>query len=205
MAKLGSRCRGRPVALYTGTELVGRYREQLVALALLGLRKDGYISSFTVSVPNGVRDRSGIDATFCRIHGQAPIAFQIKGSEAGVNKHFSRHPDIPCINVGDCSTKGQVRKILIRAFRLQKGKKADGRFSSNEKDNFCVVLVPINNGEGKGCINNVVQKYRCKQHPVLYVKGLPHVQCCNRRECRQKAREIALMFHRDRAMNRSKS
>ena len=179
-------------AIPANSALLGRQREQLVARALLKLRRQGYLYSFELSAPNGLRDRKGVDAVFWRAPDQKLVQFQIKGSEGCVRNHLLRHPEIPCVNVGDCVTVEKVQKLLRETFGLQKFKKgAIARRRENRERVYVVCFLPIEPTEKCRCINNT-EKYQCRNRAILQVRGFPHIQCCKSKKCRKKAKEAAL-------------
>lgn len=95
----------------------GRFGEQLVGDALALLCERGIITSFYLSDPNTHLDSRKVDAVIIDLSGQK-IEFQIKTSARGVREHQEKNPDIPCINVGECSYPEDAIPIIQRAFRL---------------------------------------------------------------------------------------
>jgi hypothetical protein len=79
------------------------------------LEKLGCLRSHFSSVPGDENDRNGIDAGFVTERG-VEILFQVKSSSIGVQKHFRKHPNIPCLNLHACRSISDVVVLIQDQF-----------------------------------------------------------------------------------------
>ena len=177
---------------------LGDYREGLVEQALHELQGDNRIRGFKMTEHGNALDRAGVDAFFYTNTGKR-IAFQIKGSPTGVRRHYERHPGIPCINVGECQTAHDVKKIILRTFRRPLPKMAKGRTDAEKRKLLDeVVFIPVASG-ARGYCGGSGGGHQCSQRAHLEVKGAtPPIRCCKSRKCRVRAAELARRERDDR-------